>query len=108
VHRLVTRQRRAAAAREQPEPVVETGGYALDPERGDARRRQLAGERDPVERTPNGDWRGRRARVGYVLWLGRARARAEQPDRAMLQHVLDVVIVFRRDGERWHPVDVLV
>ncbi len=74
---LVTRQRRAVAAREQPEPVVEAGGDALDPERGGARRGELDRERDPIEAPANGGRRRRKADIEYVPWLRRVRPRDE-------------------------------
>src|SRR5438445_6731150 len=41
VQRLLTRQRRPDAGREQSEAIVEAGGDALDAERGDPRRGEL-------------------------------------------------------------------
>ena len=47
--RLLTGQRGAGPAREQPEGVVETGGQSLQAERSCPRRRQLKGQRDAVQ-----------------------------------------------------------
>src|SRR5437899_1513269 len=98
---------RAAAAREQPEAVVQARGHAIDTERNDARRGELDRQRDPVEAPANGGHRRRQANVGYVLWLRRLCPRDEEPDRAIREHVVDVLIVFRRHRERRHPIDVL-
>ena len=103
----MTGQRRAAAAREQPEAVVQAGGHAIDTERDDARRGELDRERDPVEVPANGGRRRRDAALGNVPWLRGMCPRHEEPDRAVPEDVFRVLVVFRWHIERRDPVDVL-
>ena len=98
---------RAAAAREQPEAVVQAGGHAIDTERDDARRGELDRERDPVEAPANGGRRRRDAALGNVPWLGGTCPRHEEPDRAVPEDVFHVLVVFRWHIEWRDPVDVL-
>src|SRR5439155_3048295 len=67
--RLLARQRRAAAACEEPEAIVEPRRDAFDAERGDARGGELDGERHAVEAAADGRRRRRQSTVGYVPWL---------------------------------------
>src|SRR3989442_7896548 len=89
------------------EAVAEAGRHALDSECGDARRGELDRERDPVEVPANGGRRRRPADVGHVLWLGRARARDEEPDRPVPQYVFGVLAVFPPPREPRPPGDAL-
>ena len=82
------RQRRAAAARQQVETIVEPGRELFDPERRGARRRQLDRQRDAVETPANRRDRRRNVRVRRKLRLRRARPLDEQPNGAVSQRVL--------------------
>jgi len=81
---LVPRQRRAAAARQQVETIIEAGRNLFDPERGRTRCRQLDRQWDAVEMSADCDDRGHGALVRRVR-LRRARPCNEQPHRAVSQ-----------------------
>ena len=70
-------QRRAVAAREEAEPVVEASGDAVDTKRGDARRRQFDGERHAVKATANGRSSRRVSSVEHGARVRGMRASAE-------------------------------
>ena len=101
------RQRRAAAARQQVETIIEAGRKLFDPERIRTRCRQLDRQRDAVEMPANRRDRRGNALVRRELRLRRARPRNEQPHGAVLQQVLRVLAALRRYGERRHTVQAL-
>src|SRR5262249_58667904 len=104
--RLVT-GRGAAAAREQPEAVVQARGHAVDTDRNDARRGELDRQRHPIEVPANGGCCRRDAALGGVSWLRGLGPRHEEPDRGVPEDVFRVRIVFRGHLERRDPGDVL-
>jgi len=105
--RLVPRQRRAAAARQQVETIIEAGREVFDPERGRTRCRQLDRQRDPVEAPADCGDRRHGALVRREMRLRRARPRNEQPHGAVSQRVRRVLAALRRHRERRHQVETL-
>src|SRR5258708_359757 len=101
------RHRRAMAAGEEPETVVEPGRKPLYPKGRGARRRKLDRQRDAVEATTNSGDRGRNACVRRKGWRGGAYPLDEQPNRAVAQRVLAILATFRGDSERRYRVDPL-
>ncbi len=105
--RLVPRERRSVAAREQAEAVVETDGEILQPERRGAGRRQLDGEGDAVEAPTDRADDHRAARVRREAPVHRSRPRHEQLDGGGFQQMLPILGSLRRQREREHAIDVL-
>ncbi len=103
---LMAWHRRAVAAREQPEPVIEPCRKPLNSQSCSAGRGQFDGQRNAVE--PPADCGHRsNARVGRQLRIDRARSRQEQPHGAGLQQLFPIHDLFRRHVERRNLIERL-
>ena len=97
------RDRRARAARQQAEAIVEPFGELRDRERAHARGRQLERERDPVEPATDPRNRSGRARIEREVRVRRARALDEEPPRVGREHALRVGLVLGGEREGRDP-----
>src|SRR5262249_58555645 len=87
---LVARERRAVAPREESKPIVEMCSDLVHPEGGGPSRRQLDGERDPIEASTDRPRDRRGSRVRREARLHRSGPGDEQTDRGGLAQLLAI------------------
>ena len=102
------RQRRAPAGREQMKAVAEASGNAVDAEGRDAARGELDREWDPVKPAANGGHRACASAIGDIPGSRCVRSYVEEPDRAVPRHILRIEVVFSRDVQPRHTINVLL
>src|ERR1700744_579 len=92
---LVSRQRRAMAARQHPEAVVEMGRQRLNAEYGRPRGGQFKRERDAIPPAAHGSRLPDAACIGRETWIRCSRTCKEQPDGTATKDLVTLIVRFR-------------
>ena len=95
------------AQRQDSEPIVETGGELVQPERGSPGGGQLNRERDSIEASTDRARDRRASRVRREASFHRPRPGDEEADGGRLEQLLAILRVLGRHLERGNPIHVL-